>query len=163
MNNQSLALSFEVYDSIEELPEDDATLLRAAQLATRNSYAPYSSFHVGAAAKLSNGAVITGTNQENASYPVGMCAERVLLSAVSAVHPDTAIDSIAISYQNDHGSSNKPIAPCGICRQTLSEYESRFKKPIRLILGGMQGRVFVIPQASILLPLQFSADDMETG
>lgn len=161
MNQQQSGFEFAVYNSIEELGAADALLLSDARKATQTAYAPYSHFQVGAMALLVNGKKVAGSNQENASYPVGLCAERVLLSAVSSLYPGIAIDTIAISYHNNHGNSNRPISPCGICRQTLYEYESRFSRPIRLLLGGMDGKIFVIPQAGMLLPLQFSGDDMK--
>jgi cytidine deaminase len=158
---KNFQFSFDVYDSINELVEEDAMLLREAQNATKYSYAPYSRFRVAAVAKLSNGKIITGTNQENASFPAGICAERVLLSSVSSQFPDAHIGSIAISYKNENGASDHPISPCGICRQSLQEYENRFRHPIRLILGGMEGKVYVLPQASLLLPLAFTGDELK--
>jgi cytidine deaminase len=160
METQKYGFEFEVYDSIDQLEAGDAALLRQAQEATGIAYAPYSHFHVGAAARLVNGEILKGSNQENASYPVGLCAERVLLSAASAVYPGVPIDTIAISYHSDQSASNHPISPCGICRQTLVEYETHLQHSIRLILGGMQGKVFIIPRASLLLPFGFSGEDM---
>ena len=161
MGKQQYSFEFEVYDSIDALPAADAALLREAQEATGIAYAPYSNFHVGAVARLSNGKTLRGSNQENASYPVGLCAERVLLSAASAVYPGVPIDTIAITYNSEQVNSDRPISPCGICRQTLVEYETLLKQPIRLILGGMKGKVFVIPKAGMLLPFGFSGDDMK--
>jgi cytidine deaminase len=161
MDQQKYSFDFEVYESIDQLTPQDAQLLRDAQNATKIAYAPYSNFLVGAMALLANGKTMAGSNQENASYPVGLCAERVLLSAVSSVYPGVAIDTIAISYHNDNGKSDRPISPCGMCRQTLVEYENRFDHPIRLILGGEKGKVFIIPKASMLLPFGFSKEDME--
>jgi cytidine deaminase len=161
MDQQKYSFDFEVYESIDQLTPGDAQLLRDAQNATKIAYAPYSNFLVGAMALLANGKTIAGSNQENASYPVGLCAERVLLSAVSSVYPGVAIDTIAISYHNDNGKSDRPISPCGVCRQTLVEFENRFDHPIRLILGGEKGKVFIIPKASMLLPFGFSKEDMK--
>jgi cytidine deaminase len=152
--------SYEVYDSFEDLDPADAALLKQAKEVTKQAYAPYSRFRVGTAARLVNGQVITGTNQENASYPAGICAERVLISTASSLYPGVAIDTLAISYQNENGLSDNPISPCGICRQSLQEFEQRTGKPIRLILGGQQGQVYIIPQAGALLPLAFSADEL---
>jgi cytidine deaminase len=160
MKKQEYQFSFEVYDSAGDLTGEDALLLEEAKKTTKQAYAPYSRFSVGAVAKLANGKWITGTNQENASFPAGICAERVLLSAVSALYPGTAIDTLAISYHNDNGDSDHPISPCGICRQSLQEYEQRTKQPIRLILGGMEGKVFIIPRAGLLLPLAFTSDEL---
>ena len=160
MQKKENKFSFEVYDSIAELDDEDALLLKEAQRVTEHAYAPYSRFRVGAVAKLSNGKMITGSNQENASFPVGICAERVLLSAVSSQYPGIAIESIAISYRDEKGTSNHPISPCGICRQSLQEYEQRNKKPIRLILAGMEGKIYIIPEAGSLLPLAFTSDEL---
>ena len=160
MNKQAYQFNYEVYDSIDDLNKEDAMLLSRAREVTENAYAPYSQFHVGAIAMLDNGETVTGSNQENASYPVGLCAERVLLSASSSLFPKVPIKTIAISYHNINGESNHPISPCGICRQSLLEYESRVNHPIRLILGGMEGKVYIIERAGMLLPLSFTAEDM---
>lgn len=160
MNHQQYQFEFEVYESADQLSEQDALLLKQAKETTSVAYAPYSHFNVGAVAVLSNGAIVAGTNQENASFPVGICAERVLLSNAAMLHPDVPIETLAISYNNTKGNSNHPISPCGICRQSLLEYEIRVKKPIRLILGGLSGKVYVLPKASHLLPLSFTSEDM---
>jgi cytidine deaminase len=156
MNRKEYHFAFDAYESINELPKADATLVNEARSATKNAYAPYSNFNVAAVAKLSNGEIVTGTNQENASYPVGICAERVLLSIVSSLHPSASIDTIAIAYNNLNGASSKPISPCGMCRQAFAEYETRVNKSFRLLLSGMEGEVFVIDKASQLLPLSFN-------
>ena len=161
MNEENYQFSYQVYDSINELEEQDAWLLREAQKVSRFAYAPYSKFHVGAVAKLANDEIVTGTNQENASYPAGLCAERVLLASASSLYPKVSIESIAISYQSEIASSDHPIAPCGICRQSLQEYEVRSNHPIRLILGGMEGKVYIIPKASFLLPFSFTSKDLK--
>jgi cytidine deaminase len=160
MHKEGYNFSFEIFDSVNELERDDASLLEEAKLAVKLAYAPYSGFRVSAVAKLKNGKTITGTNQENASYPVGICAERVLLSAISSVYPGIPVDTIAVSYESDSIRSDHPISPCGICRQTLCEYEERQKSPIRLILSGREGKVFIIGKAGYLLPLAFTAGSM---
>jgi cytidine deaminase len=161
MKKDEFKFSFDVYDSIEELTEEDAWLLNEAREVTEHAYAPYSHFQVGAVAKLTNGEIVAGSNQENASFPVGLCAERVLLASASSLYPGMAIESMAISYQTANGDSDHPISPCGICRQSLQEFESRVNHPIRLILGGMEGKVYVIPKASILLPLAFTSEQLK--
>ncbi len=161
MTKKSIEFSVEVYNSDDELEASDAALLASAREVTARAYAPYSKFLVGAAAILENGKMILGTNQENASYPVGICAERVLLSSVASQYSGQIIKSIAISYNNLGGESNHPISPCGICRQSLSEYEDRVQHPIRIILSGMQGEVYVVEKAKHLLPLSFSSTDLE--
>jgi cytidine deaminase len=153
--------SYEVYKSVEELNEEDAWLLHEAREVSQNAYAPYSNFQVGAVAKLVNGEIVAGSNQENASYPAGLCAERVLLASAASLYPGVAVASIAISYRSSEVESDHPISPCGICRQSLQEFEQRVKHPIRLILGGMEGEIVVIPKASMLLPLSFSGDDLK--
>jgi cytidine deaminase len=161
MGKAEYNFSYEVYDSIEQLTEQDAWLLQEAREVSQNAYAPYSNFQVGAVAKLINGEIVAGSNQENASYPAGLCAERVLLSSVASLYPKIAVESIAISYRSTVVESDHPITPCGICRQSLQEYEERVKQPIRLILGGMEGKVIIIPKASMLLPLSFTGDDLK--
>lgn len=161
MKKETFALAYEVYDSAEELEEEDAFLLQKAMESVKLSYAPYSRFYVGTAARLQNGEWIQGANQENASFPVGICSERVLLSVASSLYPGVAIEAMAVSYRSDIIASNHPISPCGLCRQTLQEYEGRMQQPIRLILGGMEGKVWVLPNVSQLLPLSFTSDDLD--
>jgi len=159
---QHQSFEYEVLASARELPADDAQLLQQARMITKQSYAPYSQFQVGAAARLTNGQTITGTNQENASYPVAICAERVLLSALSSRYPGIAVTTMAISFHNHkHNKSRHPISPCGMCRQALVEHQFHFGQTIRLILSGQEGEVYIIKDASSLLPLGFSADDMQ--
>ena len=160
MNKETYQFTYEVYNSIDELNEEDAWLLKEAREVTQHAYAPYSHFHVGAVAKLDNGEIVTGSNQENASFPVGLCAERVLLASISSLYPKVPISKIAISYNSPQAKSDHPVAPCGICRQSLQEFEGRMKHPIHLILGGMEGKVFVIPTASSLLPLGFTSGEL---
>lgn len=161
MQKQEYRFAFDVYENSEELSEQDAWLVNKARATTAAAYAPYSAFKVGAVARLVNGEIVIGTNQENAAYPVGICAERVLLSAASSIFPNMPIDTIAISYNNTKGESSHPISPCGICRQTLLEYEERLKRPIRLILTGMEGKVFVVERSVDLLPLSFGSIDLK--
>ena len=157
---QKFYFEYESFDEISSLNESDALLLLAARKVTAAAYAPYSGFKVGAVAQLANGATVSGTNQENASYPIGICAERVLLSAASSVYPGIPIETMAISYFNEKGTSNKPVTPCGICRQSMTEYQTRFQQPIKLILSGQEGKIIVIASADQLLPLGFSGDDL---
>lgn len=152
---------YEIFDSIDDLETSDKILLENARTHTIKAYAPYSHFNVAAVAKMMDGNIVNGTNQENASYPVGICAERVLLSALSSILPDTPVDTIAISYHNLEGSSGHPASPCGLCRQSLVEYEQRMKHPIRLLLSGQHGKVIVLESVKNLLPFSFTADDMK--
>jgi cytidine deaminase len=162
MKESKFEFTYEVYDDINELKHEDADLLKRARTVSAHAYAPYSSFFVGAVAKTINGDIVTGTNQENASFPVGICAERSLLASAAALFPGAAIDTMAISYENktQGGTSDKPISPCGMCRQALQEYEVRGNRPMRLILGGQSGRVFIVKAASQLLPFAFTPDEL---
>jgi cytidine deaminase len=161
MQKEEYRFGFDVYESSNDLSAEDKKLIDAARAVTGIAYAPYSNFQVGAVAKLKNGETISGTNQENASYPVGICAERVLLASAAMLHTDVPVETMAIAYNNINGESNKPVSPCGMCRQYISEYETRMKQPIRLILSGMNGKVFIIEKASQLLPLSFGGDDLK--
>ncbi|MBX2887935.1 MAG: cytidine deaminase [Ferruginibacter sp.] len=158
---KDFAFSYDVYQDSSELSPDDRKLLEMARKVTANAYAPYSQFLVGAAARMSNGNLIEGTNQENASFPVGLCAERVLLSTASSLFPQIPIDTMAVSYKNLKGHNDRPISPCGICRQSLLEYESRGNSPIKIILSGQTGEVVVLASAKLLLPFSFDKKDME--
>lgn len=148
------------YNSIDELEVDDAVLLKEARVVTKFAYAPYSNFQVGAAARLVNSEIVKGTNQENASYPAGICAERVLLSTASSQFPGIAVETVAIAYNNLNGRSDRPVSPCGICRQTFAEFQQRTGHIIRIILSGMEGKVQVIENSASLLPLVFGANDL---
>ena len=153
--------TYEAYETEKELTEADAELLQLARNKTASAYAPYSKFNVAAAARLTNGTVVYGTNQENASYPVGICAERTLLSVLASVHPSETIDTIAITYNNLNGDSSAPASPCGLCRQSLLEYEERLQHPIRLLLAGQSGKIIGISKAIDLLPFSFTAENMQ--
>ena len=161
MFQEKFEFSYEVYNSIDELNVQDAWLLNEAREVSGQAYAPYSNFRVGAVAKLVNGEIVAGSNQEDASFPVGLCAERVLLASISSLYPNIEIETIAVSYQSANIISDHPVAPCGICRQSLQSFEERLKHPIRLILGGMQGNVFDVSKASLLLPLAFTSEELK--
>jgi cytidine deaminase len=161
MKHEHISIPYTVYDDDTALQPSDAQLLEKARAVCEEAYAPYSNFKVGAVALLGNGTFVAGTNQENAAFPVGMCAERTLLGAVSATAAAQKIISIAISYKNMHGGSGSPISPCGMCRQALAEWQSRQNQPLRLILAGQTGPVYIIGNAASLLPLAFTADFMK--
>src|SRR4051812_31499587 len=128
------SISYKELENENEMPPQLSALLEKAKQAIKNAYAPYSKFKVGAAVLLANDTVITGSNQENASSPAGICAERVALSAASAMHPNEAVIAIAISAKGNDKTVISPVTPCGICRQTLLEYEFRFDRNIQIIL-----------------------------
>jgi cytidine deaminase len=155
MDKESFQFEFEVYDSSAALNDDDKKLFDAAQRATGNAYAPYSKFKVGAAARLNNNEIITGGNQENASFPAGLCAEGVVMAAAASRFPGVQIDAIAITYISENVPGDHPISPCGICRQSMQEHKLRTGSPIRLIMGGSTGKVIAVDDASHLLPFAF--------
>lgn len=158
---EKYSFEYEVYESIADLNDQDKELLQLAKDFTSTAYAPYSNFNVAAVARLANGEIIKGTNQENASYPVGTCAERALLGSLGALFPNEPIETMAITYHNLNGTSDTPASPCGMCRQALREYETRTNHSIRLILAGKEGKIFIISKASMLLPLGFTSDDLK--
>ena len=160
MDEHKFEFQYEVYNDVSQLKKEDAELLAKAKAVTRQAYAPYSNFFVGAVAKMDNGNHVAGTNQENASYPVGICAERVLLGNAATLYPGIGIESIAISYDSNEVPSDHPISPCGMCRQALLEYESRTSKPIRLILAGQKGKIYIISTVKFLLPFAFTPDEL---
>jgi cytidine deaminase len=160
MKQVSLNISLQIYPGFESLEPADANLLEAAKNAVLHAYAPYSKFRVGAAVRLADGHIVNGSNQENASFPAGICAERVALSAASATFPGIAVTALALTYINESGTAGRPISPCGICRQTLAEYEQRFGQSIRLVLGGISGEVYIIERATDLLPFAFSSEEL---
>lgn len=147
---------YQLYD-YDELLDLDRQLIIAAQQATEHSYAPYSRFHVGAAALLDDGIIVTGSNQENAAYPSGMCAERTTLFYASSAYPNKAIVALAIAAYTDGAFTSTPIAPCGACRQVMLEIEQRYGRPIRIILYGTRGIYIIEGGIRELLPLTFDA------
>jgi cytidine deaminase len=148
-------IEIEEYDSLNELSEEDKQLLLLARQAASRAYAPYSNFKVGAAIQMGNGNVVEGSNQENSSYPVGSCAERTALFFTSSQYPGEKILSIAIASQAENMDNSRPLSPCGMCRQALLEYEIFQKSPIRVLMGSENGRIWIAPSATSLLPLHF--------
>lgn len=144
----------------DELNQTDQSLLEAAIEATTRSYAPYSHFSVGAAALLANGVVVTGTNQENAAYPSGLCAERTTLFYANSQYPTQAVTTLAIAARTERDFIETPIPPCGACRQVILETEKRYKQPIRILLYGKEA-IYEVGSIADLLPLSFDASAME--
>jgi cytidine deaminase len=152
----TVTANFEVYKSMDDLPTDDLNLLKLAKKAVKSAYAPYSNFYVGAAIMLANGKTHIGNNQENAAYPSGLCAERVAIFHASAIYPNVAIKTIAISVTSKNQIISEPVTPCGACRQAISEYESKYETPIRIIMSGETGKIYVSDSIENLLPLMFN-------
>ncbi len=140
----------------EELSAEDRELLQLAIEQTERSYAPYSRFSVGAAVRLANGVTVRGCNQENAAFSVTVCAERSALFSSGASHPDQAVTALAIAARDASGELlREPVTPCGTCRQALVETETRFGRPVRLLLYGKRC-VYVADSVRALLPLSFT-------
>ena len=147
--------------SQDELKSDDNMLISAAKEATTGSWSPYSGFKVGAAVLLDDGTVVTGSNQENAAYPSGLCAERTALFAAGHSHPGKAVIALAIAARNENGYTKQPVTPCGACRQVLAETEQRGGKPIRYIFYGTEGTMVIEGGTDAILPFCFGADSMK--
>lgn len=144
-----------------ELCEVDRQLVDAAKVATQGSYAPYSQFQVGAAALLADGTVVSGSNQENAAYPSGLCAERTTLFYANAAHPDKAVVALAIAAYTAGTFTRVPISPCGACRQVMLEVEQRYSHPIRILLYGTEAVYVIEGGIRELLPLTFDASFLQ--
>ncbi len=158
MKNKELRIKYQLSDDISELRAEDRELMRRAREALKGAYAPYSGFQVGAAVRLANGEIFIGSNQENASLPAGLCAERVALYAANAAYPDVAVEALAISVHNPKEPHLQPATPCGPCRQVLEEAEQRFGREFPIILGADGNDLLIVPSAGSLLPLAFRAD-----
>ncbi|MCW5516738.1 cytidine deaminase [Muriicola sp. Z0-33] len=155
MQKRNVGFELSVYDSLDELSEEDQLLMNAAVEARKNAYAPYSNFKVGAAVLMSTGEIVIGSNQENASYPSGLCAERVAVFQAGALYPGIPITAIAISASSQNYKVNRPAAPCGNCRQSIAEYEQKQEGTIRLLMMGEIGQVYNCNAIAELLPLGF--------
>lgn len=160
MHHSTFEIPYTSFKDAADLSEKDQFLIQETRKLTHAAYAPYSGFKVASLAQLNNGSLVHGTNQENASYPIGLCAERVMLAAISSVAPQIGVNTVCISYQSESQPSTQPIAPCGICRQSLVEFESRFKGNIRLLLTGQSGEVFEFESVSDLLPMAFKKNNL---
>ncbi|MCR5039145.1 MAG: cytidine deaminase [Bacteroidales bacterium] len=160
MKEHKIEIPVKVY-AYEELSLNDRTLVDKAKEMTYQSYAPYSHFSVGAAALLDNKVIITGSNQENAAYPSGICAERTTLFYAQAQYPDAAVQTLAIAARNESGDFTKsPCSPCGACRQVMLESQVRGGIPMRVLLYGSD-YIYELACVEDLLPLCFTSADMK--
>lgn len=157
MELKNISFQYKEYSNKESLPSELKLLVEKALEISKQAYVPYSNFHVGAALELENGEVFSSTNQENASYPVGTCAERGLLVYVASQYPTEKIIRLAVSSED----LAQPLPPCGMCRQAILEYEKKQEQPIEIILSGKSGKVYVLPSAASLLPLHFDDKFLE--
>ncbi len=161
MNTKEIKIKITEFTGISELPEEERNLLQQAAKSAYNSYAPYSEFHVGAAVLLENGNIICGSNQENAAYPSGLCAERVALFYASSEYPGVKVRALAISAHADHFLVDKPISPCGTCRQVIAETENRQQSKIKIFMQGETGPVNMTEGVENLLPLTFYEEKLK--
>ena len=155
MNEITISTTLKVYDGISELPLVLQGLMKTAIEARDNAYAPYSKFNVGTALLLDNDEVVIGSNQENASYPSGLCAERTAVYYAGAKYPNAKILKMAITASSQNQITDKPIPPCGACRQAIAEYELKQKEPIEIYFMGVEGKVIKSDSLANLLPLLF--------
>jgi cytidine deaminase len=161
MKLKEIIVRVEEYDDVSQCLAEDRELIDSARSVLQNSYSPYSLYRVGAAARLENGLLITGTNQENVAYPSGICAERVALFYAQSNHPGIAVTSLAISACSDQFPVSDPVTPCGACRQVIAEYETLQDRNIRIIMTGETGKVYVSQGIGNLMPLMFRADKLK--
>ncbi|MEQ9187240.1 MAG: cytidine deaminase [Cryomorphaceae bacterium] len=152
---RKIILTFEALDSLDALSADQLKLVEASQEACSSAYAPYSKFHVGAAAQLSDGSIVMGSNKENASFPAGTCAERNVLNYIGDHHPGKTIRRLAVSADPKGFDMQGALAPCGICRQVICEVETGQGTAIEIIMHSPDGSVLIVPSGSDLLPFHF--------
>lgn len=158
MKQDQLIIPYQIAKSENELTPEDQELLHTAKKAAQNAYAPYSHFKVGAAARLQNGEIVIGNNQENAAYPSGLCAERTTLFSANARFPEVPIVTLAVTALGNKDVISEPVPPCGACRQVMTEYENLSGKPMRVILQGSTGDIVIFDSAKNLLPFSFLGD-----
>ena len=155
MKEININTQLSVFESIQELPTDVNNLMQKAIQVRKNAYAPYSKFNVGAAILLDNGEIALGSNQENAAYPSGLCAERVAIFHAGAIYANAKILKMAITAGSIKSVTTKPIPPCGACRQAIFEYEFRQDVPIEIYFMGETGEIYKSNSIQNLLPLTF--------
>lgn len=155
MKELNIITKIQVFNSVSELTEEIQSLMNQAIETRKNAYAPYSKFRVGAAILLDNGKIVLGSNQENAAYPSGLCAERVAIFQAGAIYPNAKIVKLAITAASDTNPTLSPIPPCGACRQSIAEYEFKQDTPIEIYFMGESGEVYKSNSINNLLPLSF--------
>jgi len=160
MTQKNLTITYHEFESENDLSSDEGKLLKEARNALENAYAPYSNFYVGAALIDEDGNTFIGSNMENASYPLCICAEGALLTAYNSSGSKAPITHVAITARSSSHDLSHPVAPCGACRQMLSEFEVKQGKQIKLILHGSSGPVCVLDSVKDILPLGFSGSDL---
>ncbi len=159
IRSRSIQIDYEHAESKDDLAPDDLRLFLKAVEALQSAYAPYSEYRVGSAVAYSNGHIVLGSNQENMAYPSGLCAERVALFSGAAQYADAEIVAIAIAVEKS--SPNSSISPCGACRQVMIEFESKQKRPIKIISGSIEGGVDIYESVKQLLPMSFYDENLK--
>ncbi|MEZ4811535.1 MAG: cytidine deaminase [Allomuricauda sp.] len=157
MKKEHIGFELTIFEHTDELSQIEQKLLAAAEKARESAYAPYSNFQVGAAVLMENGEIVIGSNQENASYPSGLCAERVAVFQAGAKYPGVSIKSIAVSAASKDHVVEVPAAPCGNCRQSIIEYEQKQKSPISILLKAEKGPIYKCTSMADILPLAFGS------
>ncbi len=155
MKEIKICSNFKVFDSLDEINDTTKLLFQEAQKARNSAYSIYSGFSVGAAVLLENGKILSGSNQENASYPLGLCAERTVLFYANSKFPDIKIKEIAIIAGSVNKVNEEPVAPCGACRQVISEFQTNQNSNIGLYFKGQRGKIIYTNSVNNLLPFKF--------
>ena len=156
MTSKEIKIAYLEYESLDQLDPNDRQLAEAAIEATQGSYAPYSKFNVGAAVRLDTGMIIKGSNQENAAYPSGICAERTAMFYAAATYPDSAITGIAVVASQDGILCDSPATPCGACRQVMAQYQTKGGRPMSILLVGGK-KIWKFSKVDDILPLIFDS------
>ena len=156
MTSKEIRIVYNEYESLDQLDPRDRELAQAAIEATKSSYAPYSHFNVGAAVRLDNGEIIKGSNQENAAYPSGICAERTAMFYASANYPENAMTAIAITASQNGTLCDNPVTPCGSCRQVMAQYQTKGGQPMEILLVGGK-KIWKFGKVDDVLPLIFDS------
>ena len=151
----TITTQFSVFENFDDLAVDIQNLMEQAIAVRKNAYAPYSKFKVGAALFLDNEKIVLGSNQENAAYPSGLCAERVAVFQAGAIYPDAKIIKMAITAASETNKTVAPIPPCGACRQAIAEYEIKQQTPIEIYFMGETGAIYKSDSLKNLLPFMF--------
>ena len=156
MTSKEIKIAYLEFESLDQLEAGDKELAEAAIEATDGSYAPYSRFNVGAAVRLDSGMIIKGSNQENAAYPSGICAERTAMFYAAATYPDNAITEIAVVASQDGKICDSPATPCGACRQVMAQYQTKGGRPMTILLVGGK-KIWKFSKVDDILPLIFDS------
>jgi len=156
MEEKNELITYTEYSKLDEMPADLRALLAHAEAAAKVAYAPYSEFYVGAAVRLANGVIVTGSNRENSSFPAGICAERTALAAAGHQYPGIPVEAMAITVYSEKYEAHAALPPCGVCRQVMTETERLQENPIEVVFSGMGGTAIRVLGMHNLLPFSFN-------